>query len=163
MTSDANPPAAKGAMRWVLIVSLALNAFVLAAVIGNLLFHGGGRRHFMSEILEDASPALQRKAEQMRAQRAEANQASIEVSAGAEAEILAALRAPAFEPEVMLDAQRRIRDASNNARAVLHRGVVELATEMSPEFRARLADGFEELFERRRKRREHRAREREKR
>jgi uncharacterized membrane protein len=130
------------ALRWLLPVSLTLNAFLLAAAIGLLLFGPPPPpppdRIFsaMAHGMTTADAAVMRNAFAAHAQEMQAGYASMR---GFHDRIGAVLLAPTFDKRAMqevFDSSRKSREAMDNA---ISNALVEAATGLSTDGRHKLA------------------------
>lgn len=155
-----------GAMRWALLGSLAVNLFLLGAIVSHIAFrppppgrHDDRRRDFVERLLQDeSSEEVKALAGQLREARREAWGGGREQSREAFEAMLAALRAESFDRRAYLDAVDARNQARNQARRAAAEAMADFAAKLSPERRSRLADIMEqrqqERAERWRRRRE---------
>jgi len=159
MTETSGPPArgCPGWMKTVLIVSLALNvavAGIAAGMIHRIQQHADAAPRHAERILrfvpddrrDDAKALLDDKRDDLQKIRADRRELI--------ADVLAAIRAEPFSPDVLAQALRGWREASVKRREIVQAELVVLLNRFDQAERAHFAGRLEESLRRRAERRE---------
>ena len=140
----------RGGGRLLLLGSLALNVFLIGAIVSHVAFRpprGDGRDHrgFVERVLEnESSEQLKALAQELRQARGAAWRGQREESKQAFEGMMAALRASNFDREAYLEASAARDEARNGARRAANEALADFAAQLTVEQRSRMADMMEQ-------------------
>lgn len=144
-SSDANkdisPKRGRGPLTWLLVGSLAVNAFVAA-----LYFTGGlrerehrGPRAALMAFYKGSSEDVQRRMRELRQERRDAVRGLRAASWQARSKVHEAIAAEPFDAEALRASFSASRAARAQVHETHHEGLISLVSDLSAEDRARLA------------------------